>query len=145
MLKSVKLLSDEQLKLNANDDQDAYQDENDNEDAPSTSHFVTSKCTLDQEIASDIDWDNDEAAAPLICNVEILLFDSLTTLNNIESSNRAICSAVRCAAHSLRLAVDDALKQTTLRGSIEKARKVCKISKNPSTMVILRKGWGPLV
>ena len=72
MLKSVKLLSNEHLDRNANDDQNAYHDENDSEDAPSTSHSVASECIWYDEIDSDID-DHDEAAAPFICNVEIIL------------------------------------------------------------------------
>ena len=79
MLKSVKLLSDEQLKLNANEDQNSYHDKKDNKDASSTSHSATLECTLDDKIASDID----EAAASLIYNVEISL-DSLAACNIIE-------------------------------------------------------------
>ena len=36
-------------------DQNAYHGENDNENAPSTSHSVTSECTSDDEIDFDID------------------------------------------------------------------------------------------
>ena len=46
---------------------------------------------------------------------------------------------LRCAAHTLQLAVDDALKQSSLKSDIAKARHVCKILRNPSIMVILKK------
>ena len=96
----MKLLSDEQLKRNADDDHDAYCDKNDNEDASSASHSVTRECTLNDEIDPDIEGDNDEAAAPLICDVEILL-NSLAASNIMKSSNRAIRRDVRCAAYTL--------------------------------------------
>ena len=54
---------------------------------------------------------------------------------------------LRCAAHTLQLAVDDALKQSSLKSfntnslnsDIAKTRHVCKILRNPSIMVILKK------
>ena len=41
-----------------------------------------------------------------------ILLDSLAACSIIESSNHAILRGVRCAAHTLQLAVDNALKQT---------------------------------
>ena len=99
---------------------------------------------MNDEIDPDIEGDSDEAAAPLICDVKILL-DGLIACNIMKSSNRAIRRGVRCTAHTLPLAVDDALKQTALRECIVKAQSAYHILRNPSTVVVIRKDLEPLV
>ena len=95
---SRRLLTNEQFQRNANDDQNACHDENDIEDAPSTSHSITSECPSDDETDSDIDGDNHEAAAPSICDVETLL-DNLAACNITKSSDHALLKRckMRCS------------------------------------------------
>ena len=127
MLKSVKLLSNEQLKENAFAD----------EDSPGTSQAASSNSDVENDVCSDEDSER-EATDSSAFNIEILL-ESLAAFDFVESTSRPMFRGLRCAAHTLQLAVDDALKQSSLKSDIGKARHVCKILRNLSIMVILKK------
>ena len=127
MLKSVKLLSNEQLKENAFAD----------EDSPGTSQAASSNSDVENDVYSDEDSEC-EATDSSAFNIEILL-ESLAAFDFVESTSRPMLRGLRCAAYTLQLAVDDALKQSSLKSDIAKARHVCKILRNPSIMVILKK------
>ena len=58
-----------------------------------------------------------------------VLVDSLAACNIIELSNLANFRGVRCAAHTLQLAVDDALKQTALKKALGKLKVLAKFYK----------------
>ena len=129
MLKSVKLLSNKQLKENAFAD----------EDSPETSQAASSNSDVENDVYSDEDSEC-EATDSSAFNIEILL-ESLAGFDFVESTSRPMLRGLRCAAHTLQLAVDDALslKQSSLKSDIAKARHVCKILRNPSIVVILKK------
>ena len=130
MIKSVELLSDEQVKTHST----LF----DNENLPSTSNAAISNPCVEQIIESDSsDEDYDPTFLPML-NVEVLIGD-LTSFPLNESSHNPILHIVRCAAHTLQLAVDDALKNSSFKEIVSKARKICKILRNPSILVILKK------
>ena len=128
MPKSVKLLSNEQqLKENAFAD----------EDFPGTSQAASSNSDVENDVYSDEDSEC-EATDSSAFNIKILL-ESLASFDFVEFTSRPMLRGLRCAAHTLQLAVDDALKQSSLKSDIAKARHVCKILRNPSIIVILKK------
>ena len=127
MLKSVKLLSNEQLKENAFADADS----------PGTSQAASSDSDVEKDVYSDEDSECGATDSSAF-NIEILL-ESLAAFDFVESTSRPILRGLRCAAHTRQLAVDDALKQSSLKSDIAKARHVCKILRNLSIMVILKK------
>ena len=127
VLKSVELLSNEQLKENAFAD----------EDSPGTSQAASSNIDVENDVYSDEDSEC-KATDSSTFNIEILL-ESLAAFHFVESSSRPILRGLRCAAHTQQLVVDDALKQSSLKNDIANARQVCKILRNPSIMVILKK------
>ena len=118
-LKSVKLPSNEQLKENAFAD----------EDSPGTSQAASSNSNVENDVYSNEDSEC-EATDSSAFNIEILL-ESLAAFDFVESTSHPILQGLRCAAHTLQLAVDDALKQSSLKSDIAKARHVCKILRNP--------------
>ena len=129
MVKSVKLMSAEQGHCTASMDQEA----------PSTSYEVTGTSRTRYELSESDDFsESDDDSAPFILNVEVLL-ETLASGDFVEAPSRSILRGIRCAAHTLQLAVDDALKQSTLKDVIAKARTVCKVLRSPSIMVILKK------
>ena len=108
MLKSLKLLSNEQLKENAFVD----------EDSPETSQAASSNSDVENDVYSDEDSEC-EATDSSALNIEILL-ESLAAFDFVESTSRPILRGLRCAAHTLQLAVDNALKQSCLKRDIAK-------------------------
>ena len=97
MLKSVKLLSNEQLKENA------FADEN----SPGTSQAASSNSDVENDVYSD-EGSECEATDSSAFNIEILL-KNLAAFDFVESTTRPMLRGLHCAAHTLQLAVDDAL------------------------------------
>ena len=88
MLKSVKLLSNEQLKENAFAD----------EDSPGTSQAASSNSDVENDVYSDEDSEC-EATDSSAFNIEILL-ESLAAFDFVESTSRPMLRGLRCAAHT---------------------------------------------
>ena len=105
MLKSVKL-SNEQLKENAFAD----------EDSPGTSQAGSCNSDVENDVYSDEDSEC-EATDYSAFNIEILL-ESLAAFDFVEPTSRPILRGLRCAAHTLQLTVDDALKLSSLKSDI---------------------------
>ena len=110
MLKFVRLLSNERLKENAFAD----------EDSPGTSHAASFNSDVENDVYSDEDSEC-EATDSSAFNIEILL-ENLAAFDFVESTSRPILRGLFCAVQTLQLAVDDALKQSSLKSDIAKAR-----------------------
>lgn len=50
-----------------------------------------------------------------------------------------VLRGVRCAAHTLQLAVDDAMKKSSVKATVAKAREVCKKLRCPNVMMMIKK------
>ena len=127
IIKSITLLSNAQQELTVQS----------NTDQPSTSacNSPPTIFTLHDDDSDDESNNNAEFKADsILFNVEIVL-DSLLD----SGSTCGILRGVRCAAHTLQLAVADALKETSCKEGIDKARSVCKRLRTPSIMTILKR------
>ena len=95
-------------------------------------------CSSWQSDAEELSSDEDDSGTVNCINVEVLL-------GNLSSSHTSTAQAgnmwkgVRCAAYTLQLAVEDALKKSSLRNVIDSARCICKKLRNPSVFVLLKK------
>ena len=95
-------------------------------------------CSSWQSDAEELSSDEDDSGTVNCINVEVFL-------GNLSSSHASTAQAgnmwkgFRCAAHTLQLAVEDALKKSSLRDVIDSARCICKKLRNPSVFVLLKK------
>ena len=94
MLKSVKLLLNEQLKENAFAD----------EDSPGASQATSFNSYVENDVYSDEDSEC-EATDSSAFNIEIFL-KSLAAFDFVASTTRPILRNLRCTAHILQLAID---------------------------------------
>ena len=123
MIKSITSLS------NAQQEQTVQS----NNDQPSTSAYNSPPTIFtlrDDDSDDDSNNNADIDADSMLFKVEIVL-DSLLD----SGSTGGILRGVRCGAHTLQLAVDDALKETSCKEDIGKAWSAGKRSRTPSIIV----------
>ena len=103
-----------------------------------TANVEQPSCSNWQSDAEELVCDEDDSGTVHRINVEVFLGDlSFSHTSTVQAGN--IWKGVRCAAHTVELAGEDALKESSLRDDIISARCICKKLRNPSVRVLLKK------
>ena len=103
-----------------------------------TANVEQPSCSSWQSDAEELVSNEDDSGIVSRINVEVFFGDlSSSHTSTAEAGN--IWKDVRCPAHTLLLAVEDALEESSLRDVISSARYFCKKLKNPSICVLLKK------
>ena len=96
------------------------------------------RCSSWQSDAEELSSDEDDSGTVNCINVEVF-HGNLSSLHTSTAQAGNMWNGVRCAAHTLQLAVEDALKKSSLRDVIDPARCIWKKLRNPSAFVLLKK------
>ena len=88
-------------------------------------------CSSWQSDAEELSSDEDDSGIVNCINVENL-FGNLSSSHTSTAQAGIMWKGVRCASHTLQLAVENALKKFSLRGVIDSVRCICKKLRNPS-------------
>ncbi|XP_064475529.1 zinc finger BED domain-containing protein 4-like [Ornithodoros turicata] len=97
-------------------------------------NLVKSVKMLTEETEAQSDSDDESNTQPEHEDVN----DSSFNIDSTESWP-VVLKGVRCAAHTLQLAVDDAMKKASVKGTIARAREVCKKLRCPTVMMMIKK------
>ena len=82
-------------------------------------------CSSWQSDAEELSSDEDDSGTVNCINVEVFP-GNLSSLDTSTAQAGNMWKGVRCAAHTLQLAVEDALKKSSSRDVIDLARCICK-------------------
>ena len=94
-----------------------------------TANVEQHSCSSWQSNAEELVGDEDDSSTVNRINVEDF-FDNLSFSHTSTAEPGNIWKGVRCGAHTLELAIEDALKEYCLRDVISSARCICKNLKN---------------
>ena len=103
-----------------------------------TANVEQPSCSSWQCDAEELVSDEDDSGAANRINVEVFLGD-LSSSHTSTAQAGNIWKGDGCAAHTLQLAVEDALKESFLRDVMSSARCICKYLRNSSVCVLLKK------
>ena len=95
-------------------------------------------CSSWQSDAEELSSDEDDSGTVNCINIEVFL-RNLSSLHTTTTQAGNMWKGVRCGGHTLQLAVEDALKKSSLRNVIDSARCICKKLRNSSVFVLLKK------
>ncbi|KAG0442307.1 hypothetical protein HPB47_015738 [Ixodes persulcatus] len=68
-----------------------------------------------------------------------IFFEELLDAGSGIATTGVALRGVRCAAHTLQLAVEDALKNADVKGLLDKCRAICKKLRVPTAMMLVKK------